>query len=130
MYKSRSHVQITSPTWDEPYDGVQDRNRWDVVHLVLLVCSASGIFARALYRDDDADIPLYYRLITLYQMVHDELHAKSGQIQGPLKLQCIRNEKEVVMGWVRFSASFFKMVSTAPSPDLFSGRSLSHSSFC
>jgi hypothetical protein len=39
------------------------------------------------------------RLITLYQTLHDAIHAKSGQ-EGPLKLQYIRTEKESVMGWV------------------------------
>jgi len=40
------------------------------------------------------------RLITLYQCVHDALWARSGQAHGPLKLQQIRTEKDVVMGWV------------------------------
>ncbi|KAF8527468.1 DUF254-domain-containing protein [Hysterangium stoloniferum] len=40
-----------------------------------------------------------HRLITLYQTVHDAIHAKSGQ-GGPLKLQYIRTEKEAVMGWI------------------------------
>jgi hypothetical protein len=40
-----------------------------------------------------------FRLITLYQILHDGLHAKSGQ-DHPLKLQYIRTEKEAVMGWV------------------------------
>lgn len=39
-------------------------------------------------------------LITLYQILHDELHAKSGQVIGPLKLQYIQTEKECIMGWV------------------------------
>jgi hypothetical protein len=39
------------------------------------------------------------RLITLYQTMHDNIHAKSGQ-DLPLKLQYIRTEKEAVMGWV------------------------------
>lgn len=39
------------------------------------------------------------RVVTLYQMVHDAIHAKSGQ-EGPLKLQYIRTEKVCVMGWV------------------------------
>lgn len=42
------------------------------------------------------------RLMTLYQIVHDAIHARSGQEQGPLKLQCIRTEREIVMGWVSF----------------------------
>ena len=39
------------------------------------------------------------RLITLYQILHDAIHAKSGQ-ESTLKLQYIRTEKESVMGWV------------------------------
>ena len=41
-----------------------------------------------------------HRLITLYQYVHDALHARSGQAQGPLKLQLVRTDKEIIMGWV------------------------------
>ncbi|SRR5258708_38619399 len=40
-----------------------------------------------------------FRLITLYQTMHDNIHVKSGQ-DLPLKLQYIRTEKEAVMGWV------------------------------
>jgi hypothetical protein len=40
-----------------------------------------------------------FRLITLYQTMHDSIHVKSGQ-DLPLKLQYIRTEKEAVMGWV------------------------------
>ncbi len=40
------------------------------------------------------------RLITLYQTLHDAIHAKSGQ-ESTLKLQYIRTERESVMGWVR-----------------------------
>jgi hypothetical protein len=40
--------------------------------------------------------------VTLYQTVHDAIHAKSGQ-GGGLKLQYIRTEKESIMGWVSWS---------------------------
>ncbi|KAJ1309627.1 hypothetical protein OPQ81_006396 [Rhizoctonia solani] len=40
------------------------------------------------------------RLITLYQTIHDALHAKSGQVEGPAKLQLIRTDTECVMGWI------------------------------
>lgn len=66
-----------------------------LISLVVLRVSATA----------DDDIPFYRRLITLYQTVHDELHARSGQIQGPLKLQCIRTDTEIVMGWVRLTTS-------------------------
>ncbi|KAK7469379.1 Vacuolar fusion protein mon1 [Stygiomarasmius scandens] len=39
------------------------------------------------------------RITTLYQILHDAIHAKSGQEQ-PLKLQYIRTDKECVMGWI------------------------------
>ncbi|KAF9568812.1 DUF254-domain-containing protein [Agrocybe pediades] len=39
------------------------------------------------------------RLTTLYQTLHDAIHAKSGQEAG-LKLQYIRTESESVMGWI------------------------------
>lgn len=41
-------------------------------------------------------------IITLYQVLHDAIHAKSGQA-STLKLQYIRSDKEAVMGWVRIS---------------------------
>ncbi|KAG2037788.1 DUF254-domain-containing protein [Suillus americanus] len=65
VYKSRSHVQITLPAFEEPYDTLDAKRR----------------------------------IVTLYQIVHDAIHAKSGQT-GSLKLQYIRTEKEIVMGWI------------------------------
>lgn len=65
VYKSRSHVQITLPAFEEPYDTLDAKRR----------------------------------IVTLYQIVHDAIHAKSGQT-GTLKLQYIRTEKEIVMGWI------------------------------
>ncbi|KAG9095909.1 Vacuolar fusion protein mon1 [Ceratobasidium sp. 370] len=40
------------------------------------------------------------RLVTLYQTIHDALHAKSGQQSGPVKLQLIKTDTECVMGWI------------------------------
>ncbi|KAI0702261.1 trafficking protein Mon1-domain-containing protein [Cytidiella melzeri] len=65
LYKSRSHVQVTMPSYEDPYDDLNEQRR----------------------------------LITLYQTIHDAVHAKSGQ-EGTLKLQYLRTEKESVMGWV------------------------------
>jgi len=65
LYKSRAQVQITCPTFEDPYDDVDERRR----------------------------------LTTLYQIIHDAIHAKSGQ-EATLKLQYIRSEKESVMGWI------------------------------
>ncbi|OAX38771.1 DUF254-domain-containing protein [Rhizopogon vinicolor AM-OR11-026] len=65
VYKSRPHVQITLPAFEEPYDTLDAKRR----------------------------------IITLYQIIHDAIHAKSGQT-GNLKLQYIRTEKEIVMGWI------------------------------
>ncbi|KAF9454805.1 DUF254-domain-containing protein [Macrolepiota fuliginosa MF-IS2] len=39
------------------------------------------------------------RLITLYQTLHDAIHAKSGQSE-PLKLQYIRTDTESALGWI------------------------------
>ncbi|KAL5501280.1 MON1 [Sanghuangporus vaninii] len=39
------------------------------------------------------------RLITLYQVVHDNIHGKSGQ-KETLKLQYIKTNREAVMGWI------------------------------
>lgn len=38
-------------------------------------------------------------MITLYQLIHDSLHGKSGQ-EKTLKLQYLRTDKEGVLGWV------------------------------
>lgn len=84
VYKSRAQVQNTAPTFEDPYDDTQERRRYTGLCLVLLVLIS---------------IPLR-RLLTLYQILHDGIHAKSGQ-DGQLKLQYIRTEKESVMGWVR-----------------------------
>ncbi|KAG8899145.1 Vacuolar fusion protein mon1 [Tulasnella sp. 403] len=66
VYKSRTNVQLITPTWEEPY----------------------------------ADIDEQRRLITLYQIIHDAMHAKSGQPGGPLKLQFIRTHQECILGWI------------------------------
>jgi len=39
------------------------------------------------------------RLITLYQHVHDALHARSGQPEA-LTLQYIKTDREAIMGWI------------------------------
>ncbi|EDR13724.1 uncharacterized protein LACBIDRAFT_245305 [Laccaria bicolor S238N-H82] len=65
VYKSRAQVQVTLPSFEDPYDSTQERRR----------------------------------LVTLYQTLHDAIHARSGQ-EGPLKLQYIRTETESVMGWI------------------------------
>lgn len=64
VYKSRSHVQITMPIFEDPYDNPHEKRR----------------------------------IITMYQVMHDAIHAKSGQ-DSPLKLQYILTECESVMGW-------------------------------
>ncbi|CAL1713268.1 unnamed protein product [Somion occarium] len=65
LYKSRSHVQVTMPEYEDPYDDLDERRR----------------------------------LITLYEILHDAIHAKSGQ-GSTLKLQYIRTERESIMGWI------------------------------
>lgn len=80
-YKSRSHVQVTVPTFEDPYDEVEDKRRYDFIVLAVYWHSLSP------------------RLVTLYQTLHDAIHAKSGQ-EGALKLQYIKTERESVMGWV------------------------------
>jgi len=66
VYKSRTLVQLLTPTWEEPYGEIDEQKR----------------------------------LITLYQLVHDAIHARSGQLGGPLKLQFIRTDKECILGWI------------------------------
>ena len=86
VYKSRAHVQVTSPLYEDPYDDLHERRR-----------CVSEIPTKQLLTD-----AMHFRLMTLYQILHDNIHAKSGQ-DLPLKLQYIRTEKEGVMGWVRRS---------------------------
>ncbi|KZV70187.1 DUF254-domain-containing protein [Peniophora sp. CONT] len=76
VYKSRAHVQVTSPLYEDPYDDLHERRR----------------------------------LMTLYQILHDNIHAKSGQ-DLPLKLQYIRTEKEGVMGWITQPFELYMSVS-------------------
>ena len=82
IYKSRAHVQITAPIYEEPYDDIKERRRSEFDDLPRFALSEASL-----------------RLITIYQTLHDGIHAKSGQ-DLPLKLQYIRTEKEAVMGWV------------------------------
>lgn len=65
VYKSKLHIQLTMPSFEEPYgtEGEQER------------------------------------LVSLYQLVYDAMHAKSGQ-SAPLKLQFIRTDYESIIGWV------------------------------
>lgn len=86
IYKSRSHVQITFPVLEDPYEETEEKRRY---------CPNSHVPSNLLISFD--------RIITMYQVVYDAIHAKSGQ-SGPLKLQCIRTEKEIVMGWVSRAA--------------------------
>ncbi|OCB87145.1 DUF254-domain-containing protein [Sanghuangporus baumii] len=53
------------------------------------------------------------RLITLYQVVHDNIHGKSGQ-KETLKLQYIKTNREAVMGWITQPFELY----IAVSPDL------------
>jgi hypothetical protein len=88
VYKSRAHVQVTVPVFEDPYDDIQERRRCILSHAIASSIPASIvlIFVRC-------------RVTTLYQILHDSIHGKSGQ-DGALKLQYIRTEKESVMGWV------------------------------
>ena len=82
MYRSRTHIQITQPEWEEPYtEGSTDRKR-----------QASSLRAPDLTRLQD-------RLITLYQQLHETVHARSGQ-SAPLRLVYIKTEHEAVLAWV------------------------------
>jgi hypothetical protein len=83
LYKSRAHVQVTLPMFEDPYENIQERRRCALFRVLFL----HVVDCRMI------------RITTLYQILHDAIHAKSGQ-EGPLKLQYIRTEKESVMGWV------------------------------
>ncbi|PPR07114.1 hypothetical protein CVT24_010950 [Panaeolus cyanescens] len=62
--------------------------------------------------EDPYDQPIAHkRLVTLYQTLHDAIHAKSGQESG-LKLQYIRTESESVMGWSVFTRTL--LTTTVP----------------
>lgn len=83
VYKSRAHVQVTLPRYEDPYDDLQERRRC----VLRSAFSQTGADGRRV------------RLFTIYQTINDAIHAKSGQ-EETLKLQYIRTEKESVMGWV------------------------------
>jgi len=85
-------VQFTSPAWEDPYDNLDDRRRYPEYSNLLLSPSIT---------DDCIDV----RLVTLYQILNDSVHAKSGQGGGPLKLQYIKTEKESVMCWVSVNSN-------------------------
>lgn len=85
IYKSRSHVQITMPLFEDPYDSPHEKRRYDSPQMWCCLPL----------------IPPVIRLITLYQTLYDAIHAKSGQ-ESTLKLQYIKTSQEAVMGWVRF----------------------------
>jgi hypothetical protein len=87
VYKSRAQVQVTVPVWEDPYDEVGERRR----------C----VTGRHLFETEDDDSSNdRSRLTTLYQILHDAIHGKSGQGET-LKLQYIRTDREAVLGWVR-----------------------------
>ncbi|KAJ3557656.1 hypothetical protein NM688_g1358 [Phlebia brevispora] len=52
-----------------------------------------------IFEDPYDDTNEWRRLITLYQTLHDNIHAKSGQ-ESTLKLQYLRTERESLMGWI------------------------------
>ncbi|KAG8951705.1 Vacuolar fusion protein mon1 [Tulasnella sp. 424] len=52
------------------------------------------------------------RLITLYENVHDAVHARSGQPGGPLKLYSVNTEEECILGWI--TTPFELYVTTSP----------------
>ena len=54
--------------------------------------------------DHPAPAHLMTRLITLYQQLHDTVHARSGQA-SPLRLVYIRTENEACLAWVCVTVS-------------------------
>ena len=71
------------PSWEDPYEeGSVDQKR-SVVDTSDAVCIAHVV-----------------RLITVYQHLHDALHARSGQA-APMKLVYTRSEQEACLAWVR-----------------------------
>lgn len=86
VYKSRAHLQITMPTFEDPYDDPNEKRRYG---------PPSAPRSERIH-DDDFFLD---RLITLYQTLFDAIHARSGQ-ERTLKLQYIKTSQESVMGWV------------------------------
>lgn len=86
IYKSRPHVQVTFPILEDPYEETEEKRRY----------YPQPCTHQSAHSSD--------RLITMYQVVYDAIHAKSGQ-SGPLKLQYVRTQKEIVMGWVSLPTS-------------------------
>lgn len=86
IYKSRQNVQVTSPVWDGAYEDEANRNR----SVTLLAAT------------DSRDISDPSRVLTLYQQLHDSVHARSGQ-SSPLKLVYVKTDHEACLAWVSSS---------------------------
>ncbi|KAJ4486273.1 trafficking protein Mon1-domain-containing protein [Lentinula aciculospora] len=89
VYKARGLVQVTYPVWGEE-DGNKDTGED--------VNNDSG--------REDREEDERKRIITLYQLVHDAIHAKGmsslgkGEVKEGLKLQYLKTETEAVLGWI------------------------------
>ena len=71
------------PLFEDPYDSPNEKRRY-VLSCMRSTAPAYGITTR---------------LTTLYQVLYDAIHAKSGQ-EHTLKLQYLKTSQESVMGWV------------------------------
>ncbi|KAJ4484010.1 trafficking protein Mon1-domain-containing protein [Lentinula lateritia] len=93
VYKARGLVQVTYPVWeDEMYmardtgGDINDKGKAD--------------------EKNEGETDEKKRIITLYQLVHDAIHAKGmsnpgkGEVREGLKLQYLRTETEAVLGWI------------------------------
>ncbi|KAF9071187.1 trafficking protein Mon1-domain-containing protein [Rhodocollybia butyracea] len=81
VYKARGLVQVTFPVWE------QGQEKDD---------------SEAEMEEEEGEDDERRRIITMYQMVHDAIHAKgvTGQSKEGLKLQYLRTDKESVLGWI------------------------------
>lgn len=83
FYKSRANVQVTAPAF-EGIESLGKEGEMDQID-----------------REEEWD-----RLLALYRLVWDAIHAKSGQ-ECTLKLQYVRTERVSVMGWITQSFEIY-----------------------
>ncbi|KAJ4489371.1 trafficking protein Mon1-domain-containing protein [Lentinula edodes] len=94
VYKARGLVQVTYPVWEEDEVYVARDTGGDI--------NDKGKVGEK----NEGETDEKKRIITLYQLVHDAIHAKGmsnpgkGEARESLKLQYLRTETEAVLGWI------------------------------
>ncbi|KAJ4001050.1 trafficking protein Mon1-domain-containing protein [Lentinula boryana] len=100
VYKARGLVQVTYPLWEDDLYGDIDEGK------SLVEQEDANKERKERKEGQQGDNEERKRIITLYQLVHDAIHAKGmtnlaqGEVGEGLKLQYLRTETEAVLGWI------------------------------